>query len=306
MGLSMGLRRGASAFARAAKKDATLLAIPAFFATMALEYAVIRSRFGRHRPVDEAIPVSSNTDRPLGYEARDTATSLAMGVGNLALNMVFARATRPFDRWLYRHRVADVGRARYAFVTALIVWDFLYYWDHRVQHERRIFWANHVAHHSSRRYNLSTALRQPWASILMHWIFTPMPLVGFTPAQVARAGELNLLYQYWVHTEAIDRFPDAFERVFNTASHHRVHHGANRQYLDTNYAGILIVWDRMFGSFEPEDEPVKYGLTKNIGTFNPVRVGWGELADIASDVRASDSWRDRAGYVLGPPGWAPT
>jgi sterol desaturase/sphingolipid hydroxylase (fatty acid hydroxylase superfamily) len=305
MGLVSGISRGGKSLARAVSKDATIAAVPVFFATMALEHFVLRRRNGPALRVDESVPTEPNAQRPLGYEPVDTATSLAMGVGNLAVNMVFAKATKPIDRWLYEHRLANLGKARLAFPAAILAWDFLYYWDHRVQHERRIFWSNHVAHHSSRRYNLSTALRQPWASIMMHWIFAPMSLAGYSPSQIARAGEINLLYQYWIHTEAIDRLPEAAEGVFNTASHHRVHHGANPQYLDRNYGGILIIWDRMFGTFEPEDEPVLYGLTKNIDTQNPVRVGWGELAQIVSDVRSASSWRERARAVVGPPGYVP-
>lgn len=304
MGVMSGVQRGGRSLAKSVSKDATMLAIPAFLATMGLEYIVLRRRQGPALPVDESVPHEPNAQRPLGYEPADTATSLAMGVGNLAINMAFAKATRPVDEWLYRHRIANLGKITLAFPAALLAWDFLYYWDHRLQHERRIFWGNHVAHHSSRRYNLSTALRQPWASIMLHWIFAPMTLAGFSPAQVARAGELNLLYQYWIHTEAIDRLPTPVERVFNTASHHRVHHGANRQYLDRNYAGILIIWDRMFGSFEPEDEPVLYGLTKNIDTYNPIRVGWGELASMVRDVVQAPSWRERTRAVFGPPGYS--
>ena len=134
----------------------------------------------------------------------------------------------------------------------MVLWDFLYYWDHRWMHEVRLLWANHVSHHSSERYNLSTALRQPWSGFLHGWVFAPMPLLGFPTAKTAKAGQLNLLYQYWIHTEAIDRLPRRIEQVLNTPSHHRGHHGANDQYLDKNYGGILIVWDKLFGTFEPE------------------------------------------------------
>jgi sterol desaturase/sphingolipid hydroxylase (fatty acid hydroxylase superfamily) len=169
----------------------------------------------------------------------------------------------------------------------------------------RLLWAHHVTHHSSERYNLSTALRQPWSPFLVWWVFWPMSLVGYDSATIRRAGQLNLLYQYWIHTETIDRLPPAAEAVLNTASHHRVHHGANPQYLDKNYGGILIVWDKLFGTFEPEVRRVKYGLTKNIRTYNPLRIGYHELVAVARDVRRAERWRDRLGYVFGRPGWRP-
>lgn len=248
-------------------------------------------------PGDELIPV--------GYEARDTAASLAMLVGNVAVNVAYAGALTKANQFLFRHRVADIGKRRGSFLAAMVLWDFLYYWDHRWQHEKRIFWANHVTHHSSEHYNLSTALRQPWSGYLLAWVFAPMPLLGIPLHQTARAGQLNLLYQYWIHTELIDRLPPAGEAVLNTPSHHRVHHGANPQYLDKNYAGILITWDKLFGTFEPELRRVKYGLTKNIKTHNPIRIGYHEMADIARDVRRAKGWRNKLGYVWKHPGWKP-
>ena len=191
-------------------------------------------------------------------------------------------------------------------MLAVIAWDLAYYWSHRLSHEHRVLWAAHVNHHSSQRYNLSTALRQSWTGFIVHWVYLPLYAIGFSTRQVARAGELNLLYQYWVHTETIDRLPAAFERVMNTASHHRVHHGVNEQYLDRNYAGILILWDRLFGTFEPEGERIHYGLTKNIDTFNPVKIAAHEWISLGGDLRRATSWRDRVKHLTGPPGWQPT
>jgi sterol desaturase/sphingolipid hydroxylase (fatty acid hydroxylase superfamily) len=249
------------------------------------------------KPGDELVPV--------GYESRDTAASLAMLVGNVTVNIAYAGLLAKANQFLFRHRVVSLGKRRGSFLAAMVIWDFLYYWDHRWQHEKRIFWANHVTHHSSEHYNLSTALRQPWSGYLLAWVFAPMPLLGIPLNQTARAGQLNLLYQYWIHTELIDRLSPGTEAVMNTPSHHRVHHGANPQYLDKNYAGILITWDKLFGTFEPEVRRVKYGLTKNIKTFNPVKVGYHEMADIARDVRRAKGWRNKLGYVWKHPGWAP-
>ena len=297
--------RGRALGPRIRSGDYTVLAIPAFFATMGIEYVVLRRRGATGRLPPETT-TESNYEAPIGYERKDALASLAMGVGSLAVNLAYARLlTGPVDRWLYRHRVANLGKKRFALVGAIVAWDLLYYWDHRIQHTARLGWANHVTHHSSQYYNLSTALRQPWMGFLMHWIFAPMLLVGYSPAQAARAGELNLLYQYWVHTETIDRFPKPVEQVMSTASHHRVHHGAQEQYLDKNYGGIFIIWDRLFGTFEPEVDRVRYGLTKNIRTFNPVRIAFQELADIVGDVRRATGWRDKARQVFGRPGTKP-
>lgn len=284
--------------------DATMLAIPGFLATMGLEYWSLRRR--REDLVEIGAPTNvSNVDAPLGYETKDTLASMAMGSGMLVIGTAAMKALHPLDDWAYRHRLSSWGARRGGFAAAVLAWDFLYYWDHRWGHEHRVFWASHVNHHSSERYNLSTALRQSWSGTIMHWVFMPMLAAGFTPAQVARAGELNLLYQYWVHTETVDQLPVGVEAVMNTASHHRVHHGTNPQYLDRNYAGIFIIWDRLFGTFEPEDERVQYGLTKQLATFNPLRIASHEWASLIRDVRGARSWKERRGFMFNPPGWAP-
>jgi len=249
------------------------------------------------RPADPLVPV--------GYERRDTTASLLMLVGNVAVNLATAAAVGRLHRFVYRNRVVDLGNRRGSFVISMVLWDFLYYWNHRWMHEVRLFWANHVTHHSSEYYNLSTALRQPWSGYLLAWVYLPMPALGLKPQHVARAGQLNLLYQYWIHTEAVDRLPPSAEAVLNTPSHHRVHHGANPQYLDKNYGGILITWDKLFGTFEPEVRKIKYGLTKNIRTFNPVRIGYHEFVDITRDVRSARGLRAKLGHVFRRPGWSP-
>ena len=183
--------------------------------------------------------------------------------------------------------------------------DCCYYWFHRIHHEVRLFWAAHVNHHSSTHYNLSTALRQSWTTPLTGPIFwAPLAVVGFDPAAILVAQSISLIYQFWIHTELIDRM-GPLEAILNTPSHHRVHHGRNVRYLDRNYAGIFIFWDRLFGTFEPESERVDYGLTKNIHTFNPVEIAFHEWKAIWRDVRSATSWREAIAYVFEPPGWSP-
>ena len=196
----------------------------------------------------------------------------------------------------------DLGTGIAATAGALLAWDFIYYWNHRIEHESRWLWAIHVVHHSSEHYNLSTALRQPVAEVF--GMFVPyglMAFLGFRPSVIETARALNLIYQFWIHTEAIDRM-GVLEEVLNTPSHHRAHHGSNQQYLDRNHGGILIIWDRMFGTFEREREKVVYGLTKNINTFNPLRIASHEYQAIASDVARASTWRQRFGSVLLGPG----
>lgn len=189
-------------------------------------------------------------------------------------------------------------------MVAVLGWDFIYYWNHRLSHEVRWLWAVHSVHHSSERYNLSTALRQPWGEALTLFVpYSVLALIGVRPRVLADARAINLIYQFWVHTEAIDKL-GPFERIFNTPSHHRAHHGSNAVYLDQNHGSILIVWDKLFGTFKPEDARVVYGLTNNIDTFNPVRVFGTEWIAIARDVAASESWRERWSFLLRGPGWA--
>ena len=208
------------------------------------------------------------------------------------------------DRFWERRVVPDLGSGPGALVLAILGWDFIYYWNHRFMHSSRYLWAIHAVHHSSERYNLSTALRQPVADAL--GTFVPYGLLaglGIRPSLIAHARGINLLYQYWIHTETI-RSIGPSEAVLNTASHHRVHHGSNRHYLDRNHGSIFIVWDKWFGTFEPEVEPVVYGLTKNIDTFNPVRVVTYEHDRMLRDVARSTSWIERLNVVLRGPGWS--
>ena len=228
---------------------------------------------------------------------------VSVAAGGTAITTLWASRLSP-DR-LARHRITpDLGTGPLALAAAVLGWDFIYYWNHRFMHESRYMWAIHVVHHSSERYNLSTALRQPVADAF--GTFAPyglLALFGIRPELIVSARGINLLYQYWIHTDTIRRL-GPFEHVLNTPSHHRVHHGTNQQYLDRNHGSILIVWDRLFGTFEREQEPVVYGLTKNINTFQPARVIAHEHVDMLRDVARSDTWRERLSFVLRGPGWA--
>jgi sterol desaturase/sphingolipid hydroxylase (fatty acid hydroxylase superfamily) len=227
----------------------------------------------------------------------------AVVAGGVALTTTWSAHTTPERLW--RRRVLpDVGTGPVALIAAIAAWDFLYYWDHRFMHTSRYMWAIHVVHHSSEHYNLSTALRQPVAEAFGTFVpFGSLCLFGISPALVETARGVNLLYQYWIHTETVGAMGPA-EEVLNTPSHHRVHHGSNRQYLDRNHGSILILWDRLFGTFEPERERVVYGLTKNINTFNAGRIVTHEYAAMLRDVASSTSWGERLSYIVRGPGWA--
>jgi sterol desaturase/sphingolipid hydroxylase (fatty acid hydroxylase superfamily) len=270
-------------------------AIPFFLLFMAVE--VLALRHAAHESEEER--------RAIGYDARDSATSITMGLGHLVIGagwkvvMVATyaaiHAASPFalptDAW-------------WTWVLLFLADDLAFYCYHRGHHRVRLFWATHVVHHSSEHYNLSTALRQDWTPFSATLFWVPSALL-FPPWMVLLALTWNLLFQFGLHTETVDKLPRPIELLFNTPSHHRVHHGSQEQYLDKNYAGILIVWDRLFGTFQPEAERVRYGLTTNIETHNPARVAFGEFGALWRDVRTAASWRDRLGYVVNGPGWAP-
>ncbi len=275
--------------------DLIVWAIPGFLVLLLLEALAYRLL------PDEGDP----GERRQGYAARDTATNIGMGLGNLAVNAGWKAVVLAVYAGLYAVTPLrlDPGDWR-TWALLFLLDDLCYYAFHRVHHEVRLFWASHVVHHSSGRYNLSTAVRQTWTPMtgLPFWLM--LPLLGFAPWMVLTMQSVSLIYQFWVHTERVRRL-GPLEWVLNTPSHHRVHHGSNKGYLDTNYGGTLIVWDRLFGTFTPEREPVVYGLTTPLTTANPLRVAFHEWAAIGRDLHRSRSWRQRAGYLLRRPGWSP-
>jgi len=278
---------------------------------------VVARRAERRSPPDLAPPASTGGTAPAPGPAPGptpaTGPSVArrvaavggvtaLAAGGIAATTAWATATTPQRLW-ERRLVRPLGRST-AIAAAVVGWDFLYYWNHRFMHTSRYMWAVHEVHHSSERYNLSTALRQPVADVLGTSIpYGLLCLFGVPPSAVATARGVNLVYQFWIHTEAIDRIGRA-ESTFNSPSHHRVHHGTNRQYLDRNHGGILIVWDRLFATFAPEGERVVYGLTTNIDTFDPARIATHEYADMVRDIAGSRGWSERLSYVFRGPGWA--
>ncbi|MEO9467530.1 sterol desaturase family protein [Parasphingorhabdus sp.] len=269
--------------------DPTIYAIPFFVLTVAFGFLTSRKRADGK------------------YDTKDMVTSLTLGTGSVVAGILTGGLAVAAIFWVYQFRIFDVPFTWWAWIIAFFVDDFFYYVFHRGAHRIRWVWAAHVNHHSSQYYNLSTALRQPWTSTFaLTWIFSlPMFLIGFHPAMIAFVGGINLLYQYWIHTEAIDRMPRWFEAVMNTPSHHRVHHATNPRYLDRNYAGILIIWDKMFGTFEAErqDEKIEYGIIKNLKGHNIFWAAFHEWVGMAKDLWSAP-WRYKLNYLIKPPGWS--
>lgn len=273
--------------------DPVTLAVPFFILAIVLE--ILLARMGKVKAV---------------YEAKDTATSLLMGFGSGIAGLLTGGIVFAASVWVYKYRLFDIPMAAaWAWLAIFLLEDLTYYWFHRLSHERRFWWAAHVNHHTSQHYNLATALRQTWtggaAGTWALWL--PLSLLGFPPAMIAIQKGISLVYQFWIHTEAVRRLPVWVEALFNTPSHHRVHHARNPRYLDSNYAGILIIWDRMFGTFVPEldEEPCRYGVVKNLGDFNIIRVAFHEWVGIFSDLLTAKSLREAFGYLFGAPGWSP-
>ncbi|MBL4673248.1 MAG: sterol desaturase family protein [Arenicella sp.] len=194
----------------------------------------------------------------------------------------------------------------WSWVLAVIAVDFSYYWMHRIEHERRIFWAVHSVHHSSEEYNLTTALRLSWMESLYEWIFfIPLLLIGFDAVQVLGALLIVVLYQTWIHTERVGKLR-WLDGILNTPSVHRIHHANNEAYIDKNYGGILILWDRLFGTYEVESETPVYGMTVQLGSSNPLTINFQEFRSIYTDVTQANDFSNRLSYVFGRPGWQPS
>jgi sterol desaturase/sphingolipid hydroxylase (fatty acid hydroxylase superfamily) len=193
-----------------------------------------------------------------------------------------------------------------SWTAVFLLVDLAYYWSHRLSHQINLLWAGHVVHHSSEEYNLAVALRQSSLHGLFTWVFyLPLALAGIPWEMYVTTYALNLVYQFWIHTRAVGRLSAPAEWILNTPSHHRVHHGVNPKYLDRNHAGVFIIWDRLFGTFQPEEEEPVYGITTPLRSWNPLWANVHVFWDVARKVARADRWRDRWMYLFGPPGWRP-
>ncbi|MDO6743159.1 sterol desaturase family protein [Tenacibaculum soleae] len=261
--------------------------LPIFFISMVIEYKISKEK----------------------YSLNDTKVSLLMMLFSAIVE--FIPKIVAFIVFFFLYELSPlkdtVGRQWWAWIILFLADDFAYYWFHRLNHEVRLFWAGHVPHHSSIYMNLGTALRQgvgERAHKFLFWIW--IPLLGFDPLMMFTMMGVSLIYQFFIHTELIDKLPKPIEYIFNTPSHHRVHHASNIRYLDCNHAGILIIWDRLFGTFSEEliavEKPI-YGLTVNINTYNPIKVATHEYGAIWNDVKRASKLSDKLNYIFNSPGW---
>lgn len=268
--------------------DPTVYFIPGFALLMLIELIVgIRENMKLHVP-------------------KDSFASIGMGIGSLVIGVGVKTAAYGLMVFIHQFAIFEIGWQWWAWLLIFFVDDFTFYWHHRLSHQIRLLWAAHVNHHSSVNYNLAVALRQSWTEILYKYVWWMyLPLLGFDPIMVMTMMSFSLIYQFWVHTKTIKRM-GFLELFMNTPSHHRVHHASNVQYLDRNHAGILIIWDRMFGTFQEEldEEPVVYGITSNIHTYNLFKIAFHEFANIFKDLGKSSSIMDKLKYVFMPPGWS--
>ncbi|QTN26037.1 sterol desaturase family protein [Rhizobacter sp. AJA081-3] len=268
-----------------------VLATPVFLSLIALEFAVGRAR-GRDT-----------------YRLNDALNSIGLGIMSQITGLFVALFTLGIYTAVYEHlAIWSLPKDSAAvWFGALIAYDFFYYWHHRAGHRIALFWASHAVHHQSEDYNLSTALRQTSGGWVAGWLFyLPMALAGVPPLVFAVVALIDLLYQYWVHTQQIGRL-GWFDRWFCAPSNHRVHHAVNDRYLDRNYGGILIVWDRLFGTFIGEDdaEACVYGTRSPLRNWNPLWANLQVYRELALDSWHAASWGDKLRVWLKPPGWRP-
>ncbi|GAB5523107.1 MAG: sterol desaturase family protein [Roseivirga sp.] len=269
--------------------DPTVIAIPVYFLLIGIELIVHRIQATK------------------SYRLNDAVTNINCGVTSQVSGAFLKVLTIGLYTLIYEQlRIFTIADTWWTWIMAFIAYDFFYYWAHRMSHEVNLFWGGHSVHHQSEEYNLSVALRQSSTQTIWTFFFYfPMALAGVNPYVLISVSGFNLLYQFWIHTESIDRLPKWFEAVMNTPSHHRVHHARNPKYIDKNHAGTLIVWDKLFGTFMQEEERPTYGITKNLNSWNPVWANLAHYADIWHDFKRIPKWGDKLRFIFKKPGWLP-
>jgi sterol desaturase/sphingolipid hydroxylase (fatty acid hydroxylase superfamily) len=267
-------------------QDPTVYAIPLFIALIALEVFI-------------------DIKRKLNiYELKDSAACISMGLGVVVIGIVTKSFAYLLYSLIYEFRIFDMPNTWWMWVLLLFADDFSFYWHHRLSHSIRFLWAAHVQHHSSVRMNLSVALRQSWGEPFYKYLFYLwLPLMGFHPLWILVMQAISLVYQFFQHTELVGKLGPV-EWLMNTPSHHRVHHATQVKYLDKNHAGIFIIWDKLFGTFEEEHEKPVYGITSNINTHNPLKIATHEYAALWNDIKRTPRIIDKLKYIFMPPGWS--
>ena len=269
--------------------DYIVLSIPVFFILIGVELLVAKLSKTRL------------------YRFNDAVTNISCGItqqitGVFAKTILIVGYVYIYDHW----RLFEIHENWITWLLLFIGVDFFYYWFHRLAHEISLFWGTHIVHHQSEEYNLSVALRQSaFQGFVSMAFYFPLALVGFNPISFVTISAFQTLYQFWIHTKAIKKMPAWFEYIFNTPSHHRVHHGRNPKYIDKNHGGTLIIFDRIFGTFQEEEEEVIYGVTKPLASWNPVWANFDWYVDMWNDLKKPMSWKDRVRLLFNKPGWLP-
>lgn len=270
--------------------DIIIYAIPVFIILMAIELYI------------------NYKEKKELYNLKDAVSSITMGFGSIFVDLFAKFIYLTVFLYFYENfRIFTFPSVWWSFAILVVLEDFFFYWRHRMMHEVRLLWASHSVHHSSTSYNLSTALRQEWVGRYFAIpFFIALPFLGFHPLMILIVHSTSLIYQYWIHTQTIDKLPAWFEYIMNTPSHHRVHHGSNDKYLDKNHAGVFIIWDRMFGTFQKElaDEKVVFGLTSNLESYKIWDIASFEWVNLWKDFAQKNiSLKSRFLYLIKPPGW---
>jgi sterol desaturase/sphingolipid hydroxylase (fatty acid hydroxylase superfamily) len=265
-----------------------LFAIPVFFLLIGIELLIERLK---HIPL---------------YRFNDAVTNINCGVQQQVVGVLFKTVLFASYIWAYEYRMWTIPENWWSFALVFIGADFFYYWFHRSTHEVSVLWGTHIVHHQSEEYNLSVALRQSaLQAFASNFFYLPLAFAGFSPASFLVMQTFQTLYQFWIHTRLVGKLHPAFEYVFNTPSHHRVHHGVNPLYIDKNHGGTLIVFDRWFGTFQEELEEPVYGVTVPLNSFNPVWAQVDYYVWLGKQLRYASSWRDRWDMLFQKPGWLP-
>jgi sterol desaturase/sphingolipid hydroxylase (fatty acid hydroxylase superfamily) len=235
------------------------------------------------------------------YVGKDSLASTAVGIGNLILNGFMKTGLFLVILFFYNLTPLRIPHTWWSYILCLIVLDFVRYWAHRIAHEQRFWWSTHVVHHSSEQYNFSVSFRLSWTQNLKVVFFLPVVMMGFDPIVFFVVHQIEVLYQFWIHTEMIRKLPRPIEYIFTTPSHHRVHHAKNEKYIDKNYGSTFIIWDRMFGTFQPEEEQAIYGITVPVNSYNPVYLVFHAWIDVVKDLSKCRSLREGWRILFGSP-----
>jgi len=268
----------------------TTVAIPLFFLLIGAELLISQYQKRKLFRLNDSI-----TNLNIGGTQQIVAVLISL-VGISLYDIIYHK---------FSFKLIDISTFNWVnFIILFIAWDFCYYWAHRISHEVNLMWSAHVVHHQSEEYNLTVALRQSWfQGVWTAPFYLPLALIGFSPMDVVFVSGINLIYQFWIHTEMVNKM-GFLEHFMNTPSHHRVHHGRNPKYIDKNHAGVFIIWDKMFGTFQQEEEKPTYGITTPVNSWNPIWANFAHFKTINAQLKEAKSFKDQLKVLFFKPGWS--